>query len=218
MIITIDGPSVSGKSTIARLLAQELDYFFLNTGMLYRGFAYAVLHEHLDYVALTDTSIAHIISRLTYRWDTRASMLYKGIDITGKLDQPAIDVASSRISVLSAVRKHIDAWQHALVDAHNSVIDGRDSGSVVFVHAEHKFYITASDDVRAKRWAAKQHALGNSTDLENALKQVQARDQRDMHREVAPLVVPLGAKIIFNDGNDPAAVVVQIMQCTYDVR
>ena len=211
MIITIDGPSASGKSTIARMLAQESDFFYLNTGMLYRAFAYAVLHTQINPQDITEADVTEIIMRLEYRYQHgNACVLLHNSDITALLEDKIIDQAASQISALPIVRKHIDAWQHALVDGHNSVIDGRDSGSVVFAHAEHKFYVTASDEVRAQRWLAKQHEQGNEFGFAYALEQIQSRDRRDMHRAAAPLVVPQGATVIMNDGNDPANVVAYI--------
>ena len=212
MIITIDGPSISGKSTIARLFAQELDYFYLNTGLLYRGFAYAVLQENIDSQALSDLKIAEIIAHLVYDDQDGPTIVYSGVDITSQLHYKDIDQAASIISALPLVRKHIDAWQHALADGRNSVIDGRDSGSVVFAHADFKFYITASDEVRAQRWLAKQHELGHDFDYAYALEHIQSRDRRDMQRAIAPLIVPDDATIIMNDGNYPLAVVEQIKQ------
>lgn len=213
MIITIDGPSASGKSTIARMLAQELDYFYLNTGMLYRGFAYAVLQNNIDPNVLSDAKVAGILAQLTYRFQDRSMMLYNSFDITSALDNKEIDQAASRISALPIVRKQIDAWQHALADGRNSVIDGRDSGSVVFAHADYKFYVTASDEVRAQRWLEKQHALGKIYTYIYALEQIQSRDCRDKQRAVAPLIVPEGATMIINDGNDPMAIVWQMRKC-----
>jgi cytidylate kinase len=213
MIITIDGPSASGKSTIARLLSQELDFFYLNTGMLYRAFAYAVLHPQINPQHITEADVIEIITHLEYHYQQgNARVLLHNSDITALLENKTIDQAASQISALPIVRKHIDAWQHALVGGHNSVIDGRDSGSVVFAHAEHKFYVTASDEVRAQRWLAKQHEQGNEFDFVYALEQIQSRDRRDMERATAPLVVPVGATVIMNEGNDPAAVVEQIRQ------
>lgn len=213
MIITIDGPSASGKSTIARMLAQKLNFFYLNTGMLYRAFAYAVLHAQINPQHITEAHVTEIITRLEYRYQHGiACVLLHNSDITSLLENKIIDQAASQISALPIVRKHIDAWQHMLVNGYDSVIDGRDSGSVVFAHAEHKFYVTASDEIRAQRWLAKQHEQGNTFDFAYALGQIQSRDRRDMERATAPLIVPEGATVIMNDGNDPVAVVEQIKQ------
>jgi cytidylate kinase len=212
MIITIDGPSVSGKSTIARMLAQELDYFYLNSGMLYRGFAYAVLQNSIDPHALNDQTIARILTQLKYVFQERALMLYDGVDITSALETKEIDQAASKTSALPIVRKHIDAWQHLLTGGRNCVVDGRDSGSVVFVHADYKFYVTASDEIRAKRWLKKQLELGKKYAYAYALEQIQSRDRRDMQRATAPLVVPAGATMIMNDGDDPKSAVQLILK------
>lgn len=213
MIITIDGPSASGKSTIARMLAQELGCFYLNTGMLYRAFAYAVVHDGIDPQNITEADIAAVIARLAYTYQHgNAYMLLQNSDISSMLENKIIDQAASRISALPIVRKHIDAWQRALVNNHDSVIDGRDSGSVVFAHADHKFYVTASDEIRAQRWLDKQSERGNVFDLAYALDQIQSRDRRDMQRAAAPLIVPEGATVIMNDGNDPAGPVERIKQ------
>lgn len=213
MIITIDGPSASGKSTIARMLAQEFGCFYLNTGMLYRACAYTVLHDKIDLQGITEARVKEIIARLEYRYQQgNARILLQNDDITFFLENKTIDQAASHISALPIVRKYIDAWQHALVSDGDSVVDGRDSGSVVFAHAEHKFYVTASDEVRAQRWMAKQLECGNNYDVAYALEQIQSRDRRDMQRAAAPLVVPKGATVIMNDGNDPTAVVKQMRQ------
>ena len=217
MIITIDGPSVSGKSTVAHLLAQELDYFYLNTGMLYRGFAYAVVRAQIDEIDVTDQKISDIIDHLSYTSNAQVIMQLNGKDITHYLYLKDIDQAASKISALSIVRKHIDAWQHALADGRNSVIDGRDSGSVVFAHADFKFYVTASDDVRAQRWLKKQSEQGNTYSFDYALEQIRLRDQRDMNRAVSPLVIPKDATIITNDGSEPLAVVEQIKQLCFGI-
>ena len=213
MIITIDGPSASGKSTIACMLAQRLDYFYLNTGMLYRAFAYAATQDGMDWGIISEQDVSDFIMQLRYAYaHGTASILCNNVDITALLETKEIDQAASQLSALPIVRAQIDTWQRALVNGHSSVIDGRDSGSVVFAHANHKFYVTASDEVRAQRWASKQRERGNMFDAVYALEHIQSRDKRDMQRAAAPLIVPEGAAVIMNNGNDPAKVVEHIIK------
>lgn len=204
MIITIDGPSAGGKSTIANRLAQRLGFFYLNTGLLYRAFAYAMLHEKHAPDVLAQGAAEDIIALLYYCYrDGIERILYRDKDITNFLNTSEIDQAASIMSTLHKVRVAINDWQRKLVDDSNAVVEGRDSGSVVFANAVHKFYITASEDVRIHRWLAKQQEQGYIFSEEDARKALQSRDKRDAERAEAPLVVPQGAIIIMNNGSDP---------------
>jgi cytidylate kinase len=213
MIITIDGPSASGKSTIANKLAQRLGFFYLNSGLLYRAFAYAVIHEKHAPDVLAQEAVEDIIALLYYHYhDGTARIAYRDKDITGSLETETIDQTASMISTSHKVRVAINDWQHRLVRDKNAVVDGRDSGSVVFADAAYKFYVTASEDIRVKRWLAKQREQGRTPTDEQALSALRSRDKRDAERAEAPLVVPEGATIIMNDGNDPHAVVEQMVK------
>lgn len=205
MIITIDGPMASGKSTVARALAEILGFSHLNSGLIFRAAAYLLLAKS----GYTLETIAHpheedVIryldpTRLTYRFGhDQAHVLFDGEDITPYLKQEPIDRLSSLMGSNGMVRSHIVPLLRAIADGANVVVDGRDTGSVIFPHAEHTFYLTASPDVRAKRWITDQQKLGHTYSLDQALAHIELRDSRDKKRAVAPLIIPVGAQVIDN--------------------
>ncbi len=206
MIITIDGPTASGKSTVGRLLAKELDHYYLYTGMLYLGLAYLLMKDHgytLDTVAHPDMKLVdHILDtkRFSYRYDAsdRERIFFDGTDITSHLKGDTIGQGASIVSTNPEVRERLNTLQRAIANDHDVVIDGRDSGSVVFPHAENKFFLTASEDERARRWREQQEKRGESVSLEQAKAFISMRDNRDSQRKSAPLTIPQGAQVIDN--------------------
>lgn len=201
MIITIDGPVASGKSTIARLLAKKLHYYYLYSGLLYRAVAYCLIRNH-GYsevsIASPDMHLVHeIIACIDYTDKNDVlSILFHGSDITNLLKDAGIDQASSIMSGNPAVRNAVNQLQRTLAKKHDIVADGRDCGSVVFPHAEHKFFLTAPLEVRAQRWCVQQQQRGHSYTIEQAQQMIATRDDRDSKRAVAPLIVPQNALVI----------------------
>ena len=190
MIITIDGPTASGKSATAQRLAQRLGFFYLNSGFLYRALAYLLMRDkHYTLEALyapseDDTRIVLDPTKLIYTCDAQGNphIAFDGADITAYLKgSPTIDQASRDIAL-----------------KHDIVIDGRDTGTVVFPQADFKFYLTAPLEIRADRWMKEQAARGNKISFEQACKELAMRDERDMTRAIAPLVIPQDAHIIDN--------------------
>ncbi len=213
MIITIDGPVASGKSTIARLLANKLGYFYLNTGSIYRAIAYVALHEKKDLEGVISHDIECAVKDVSYNFfDGKERVYYQKNDISNQLDSPGVSDAASRISALPFVREHANQLQRTLAKNKDCIIDGRDSGSVVFADAEHKFFIDASDEVRAKRWQQKQASKGINLTMGQSSSQIHQRDYRDRHRQIAPLKMPQGAVLIQNNGDEPMMVVDSMLQ------
>ncbi len=188
MIITIDGPVASGKSTIAELLAKKRGYLYLNTGLLFRAVAYLlyIKNQTLNLSALT----------YTYTKDNGAQILYKDHNITPLLKTPEMDQLASQVATQKEVREALLVYQRQVAKEHNVVAEGRDTGTVVFPHADYKFYITASLEERAKRWQAYQLIRRNNYTLEDSIAMVNERDTRDEQRNVAPLRIPTGAHVI----------------------
>jgi len=207
MIITIDGPTASGKSTTAQMLSCKLGFFYLNSGFLYRALAYILMNNNgytaKNMHAVTKEDIRAIeLDSLTYSSDDldNPHIHYKNKEITGYLKANAdIDQASSILSTNSEIRNALLEVQRTIGKKHDLVIDGRDAGSVVFPYADFKFYLTAPLEVRARRWMHDQSLRGKSIKLEEALQQLRVRDERDMSRAVAPLKVPEGAIILDNE-------------------
>lgn len=194
MIITIDGPVASGKSVVARALANQFSFYYLYTGLLYRGLAY-VLHKFYGYddkkMGNPDKKdIEDIFSKHKFRYkylDGEAFIFFDGVDITKNLKTREVDFWSSVISVHKIVRDAVMAIQKTIGAKYDVVADGRDMGTVIFPHAEFKFFLTASPEVRAERWRKFQAYKGKNYSFEESLKIILDRDKRDRERELSPL-------------------------------
>lgn len=203
MIITIDGPVASGKSSLARSVAQSLGFWYINSGILYRAVAYVALHEHqLTFEDLSrgisQAQLMDAINNLDYNWSAQSGevVFYKGASCTDRLKNPHIDRASSIIATQACVRTAILSWIRKLASKKDIVIDGRDTGTVVFPNADMKWYITASAQVRAGRWMRDQQSKGYAITFEQALESINQRDERDTNRAVAPLRIAEDAQVI----------------------
>jgi CMP/dCMP kinase len=202
MIITIDGPAASGKSTLARLLAAKLGYYYLSSGLLFRGLAYVLMHEYHyheeQFNNPREKDIQNAINRLEYAYDPREQeqLFFDGKNITLLLRDPQISRYSSILAPHAIVRAALNEWQHRIAASHSLVAEGRDMGSVVFPGAQVKFYLTASLEIRAQRWLKDQQSKGRSLSLAQAQEEIRSRDERDLNRSLAPLCVPQRAIII----------------------
>jgi cytidylate kinase len=207
MIITIDGPAASGKSSIAQVVAQRRGMYYLCSGMLYRACAY-ILHHYAGYTS--DKAMQHPhkgdivrycnIYRITYTYTLHGvHILFDNHNITSFLKTPTIDHYASLFSAHPVVRAEILILQRAIAERHTELVaDGRDMGSVAFPHAKYKFFLTASLEERAKRWQHAQKEQHNDVSLEEAMTAIAERDHRDTIRAHAPLTVPAGAITIDN--------------------
>ena len=202
MIITFDGPSVSGKSTLAKALAVRLGYYYINSVMLFRGLSYCLLQRHhvLPERLQYDNEFLECFKQITYSYDVATgitAVLLNGHDVTQFLKTKDIDLASSLLGNDKAARIAITKHIRALAHQYQSItIDGRDCGSMTFPNADYKFYVTASLDARAHRWQADQAKLGARFSLEEAKDFLQTRDKNDSERSYSPLVVPKHAIIL----------------------
>ena len=207
MIITIDGPTASGKSIISQTLSKKLKFYYLPTGWLYRTVSYLLVKE-FGYTDLmlgnpSQQDVEYCLSsdnlKYSYDFEKGGSIFFKDINITSFLKDYKVDHSVALISPLPMVRDLVVETQRRLVKSvSNAVIEGRDSGSVVFPHADYKFYLTASLDVRANRWIKDQKKRGNNFSLEEAKNQIADRDKKDKDRDYCPLVIPDGAIVIDN--------------------
>jgi cytidylate kinase len=184
MIITIDGPAGAGKSSTARLLAQRLGFEFLDTGAMYRAVALAALEMGLD---LQDQdAIAHLLAGL-YLELPPGRVLLNGTDVSQRIRTAEVTAASGPIASSRVVRERLVQWQRAIADNRDMVCEGRDQGTVVFPHAECKFFLVADPVERARRRHHEMLARGEQTDLADVLRAQEARDRRDADRDLAPM-------------------------------
>jgi len=205
MIITIDGPAASGKSSAARCVAQKLGFYYLYSGLLYRACAYVLLKEGYTkkkFAHLNPTAVStfYNVKRIRYLYSLNhgEQIFFDGRDITPYLKTPKVDEASSLLAENPAIREAIRLVQQEYSATSNIVADGRDMGTAVFPHADLKFFLTASVEVRAQRWQQDQTKRGNSFTLQEARELLIERDQRDTIREHSPLAVAPDAIMIDN--------------------
>lgn len=204
MIITIDGPSASGKSSLARNIAKTLNVFYLNTGLLYRALGY-ILIKNFNYSKqnLVDPKQKDLeeivdIQKLKYFIDGDSHIIFDNIDISNFLHLSEVSEYASIVSSNLRVRKILFDYQKQFVKHKNLVADGRDCGSVVFPEADIKIFLTASIEVRTQRWQKYLEFQGQYLPLEECKKMVIERDERDQKRVASSLVIPKDATVIDN--------------------
>ena len=187
--IAIDGPAGAGKSTIAKRLAKELGYQYVDTGAIYRTVAYfmdlwGVSPKDID-------GITRYIDELTigieYDEDGLQHMIMNGMDVTDDIRTQDISQKASLVSAHAIVREVLLDMQRDVAKQYNVIMDGRDIGTVVLPKANVKIFLTASAEVRAKRRTDELTAKGQKANYNQILKEIQQRDYQDTHREVAPL-------------------------------
>jgi CMP/dCMP kinase len=206
MIITIDGPTASGKSSAAKELAKQLGFHCLSSGALFRALAYILIDkfgnsvEYLSHPKVEDINAALDPKQFEYRIDDDncGTVWFDNENITPYLKSVEISQGASILATHKIVRNKLDDLERSLVDHYNIVVEGRDIGSVVFPNADRKFYITASLNERSKRWQQVQKKLGKDFTLAYAKAHIEERDKRDQEREIAPLVIPENAIVIDN--------------------
>ena len=187
--VAIDGPAGAGKSTIARQLAGELGFRYVDTGAIYRTVAYfmdlwGVSPKDVDGV---NRYIDELTVGISYDDDGMQHMLMNGMDVTGDIRTQDISQKASLISAHACVREMLLDMQREAANRYNVIMDGRDIGTVVLPKATVKIFLTASPEVRAKRRCQELTAKGQKANYETILKEIQQRDYQDTHREIAPL-------------------------------
>jgi cytidylate kinase len=213
MIITIDGPAGAGKSTVSKALAKKLGYIYLDTGALYRALAHKALK---DKIPLEDTSaLAKLCFNTTVSLkniDERMVVLVDGEDVGDKIRTEEVGLAASKISAFAVVRESLLNLQRETGLQGCIVAEGRDMGSIVFPHADYKFYLDANVEERIKRRYSELLAKGSGAEYFAIQKDMMARDDQDSQRKIAPLTASADAIIIDSTGVSVEGVVEKIIQ------
>ena len=187
--IAIDGPAGAGKSSISKVVANELGYLYIDTGAMYRGVTWAVLDSHVDVKNQNDVEALLPTLDLTLEPTASACKVFvKGQDVTDLIRQQQINENVSTIASYKGVREYLVERQQAMAAIGGVILDGRDIGSVVLPDAELKIYLTASVDARAKRRWLEVQGTSNEQLLEDIKKNVESRDEMDKNRDESPLV------------------------------
>ena len=189
MIIAIDGPAATGKSTTAKALAQRLAFTYLDTGAMYRAVTLLTLRkkikisENFDLISLLEQFDLKIEQH-----GNKILIILNGEDVSDEIRRLDVTENVSEVSALSIVRKTLVKIQRKIANDQNCVVEGRDIGTVVFPNAEVKFYVVADYDVRAKRRLLDFKRLGEEKSIDNLIKEIKNRDKYDSERKDSPLL------------------------------
>ena len=187
--VAIDGPVSAGKSTIARLVARDLGYTYVDSGAMYRALAWAAVEKGIqsDDRAQVVELLRSTTIELSPRPDGANEVFVNGRDVSGEIRTPEISQLSSKLSAMTPVRRRMVAIQQRMAKAGGVVMEGRDIQTVVLPDAEVKIFLTASAEERARRRWQELRNRGVKADLDEVLADVQARDRRDSTRADSPL-------------------------------
>lgn len=213
-VITIDGPSGSGKGAISRALASRLGWNYLDSGSLYRLLALAALHEGIaldDATALVDLA-GQLGGRCSMPATETVAIMLDGEEVSAELRTEAAGSAASQLAVLPAVRRALLDWQRDCRQPPGLVADGRDMGTVVFPDAELKLFLTARPEVRAERRYKQLKDMGKEANLADLIEEVKARDKRDATRRTAPLKPAEDAHLLDNSDALEAATLAEVLE------
>ncbi len=189
-IITIDGPSGSGKGTVSQRVASQLGWHFLDSGALYRLLGLAVSDKGIEFDEVD--RIIEVAKTMLVQFEN-GRILLEGDDVTDTIRTESVGNNASKVAAIPQVRATLLTWQRDYAKPPGLVADGRDMGSVVFPDAELKIFLTASAEERAKRRYKQLKEKGLDVNVRDLTVEIAERDQRDMNRSVAPLVAAEGA-------------------------
>ena len=206
-IITIDGPSASGKGLLARELAKELDFILLDSGLLYRAYSYCFDKEK------NHDSAINFFSQLSIEGVTGAMEVFEGNrNITPALRHENIALSASKLSSLKETRENLIAFQRGLANDYGLIADGRDMGTVVFPDAATKIFLIADIEVRAERRFLELQNAGQGVNMRDLIEDIRLRDEADRAREISPLV-PAADSVEVNSSNlTPQEVLNKVLQ------
>lgn len=215
LLITIDGPAASGKSTVARLLAQKLGASFLDTGAMYRAVTWAAVQTGTD--LKDEQKLLTLLGEKKFQFSVKEGQLavcIDGLDVTQQLRKPQITANARYIASAAKLRDKLVQMQRQFADRHKKVVtEGRDQGTVAFPDAHIKFYLTAQPVERARRRQAQLQAEGHFEGLQQVQKAIERRDRSDRNRTIGPLKPAQDAVIVDSTNLTVEQVVQKLLGC-----
>lgn len=212
-VITIDGPSGSGKGTLGLMVAREMGFHILDSGAIYRLAALKVLNEQID--IKNEKKVLDSISGMSIRFDTGDDLtipFLDGVDVTEQIRSENTASAASIIAAYSSVRDQLLEVQRNFLKPPGLIADGRDMGTTVFPEAKIKIYLHASSEIRAKRRYNQLIDMGLSANIADLLNEIEVRDERDRNRPVSPLTPALDAVVVDSSMMDLGQVFKLVME------
>jgi cytidylate kinase len=215
--IAIDGPSGAGKSTVARRVAAELGYAYIDTGAMYRAVALRALKQGVSVENEADCVVVAEEADIAFQPSGAGQLvLLDGEDVSEAIRTMAVTQLSSPMSAISGVRRVLVARQQAMGQAGGVVMEGRDIGTVVFPHAEVKIFLTAEEEERARRRQKDLQRAGREVSLEEVIAMQRERDERDSSREDSPLIAADDAVYIDSNPMNEDEVVAQVLRLAHE--
>ena len=206
-VITIDGPSASGKGTLAILLAERLNWKILDSGALYRAFAYFSISENDQ--KLIEQDLRKISFNIV---DNSIQVLFKNEDISRHLRTEETAIQASKISSLPSTREILLPIQRFFSETSNLIADGRDMGSVVFPNANLKFFLDADPEVRAKRRHLELQKRGQEVNMHDLINDIVERDKKDRTRDLSPLIKTEDSILLDSTNLDQESILIEALQ------
>jgi len=203
LIIAIDGPGSAGKSTVARMLAGDLGFLYIDTGAMYRAVALAVIRRGIgtDDEGAVAAALDQIAVSIDHDPATGEQIVYLGVeDVSALIRSPEMSIGASDVSRIPAVRLRLVDLQRKIAEGRDVILDGRDIGTFVFPNAEKKFFLTASAETRAERRWLELRAKGEDVSYDECLRDLNYRDHNDSARAFAPLAMAEDALCVKTDG------------------
>lgn len=185
LVVTIDGPAGAGKSTVAKRVAAELEFQFLDTGAMYRAVTWSAMNAGL--AAVESAELDELLTELTLSFSGEGRLTANEVDVTDAIRERSVTAEVSAYAALPSVRKLMSRAQREIGEAGNLVCEGRDMGTFVFPDAAVRIYLDASPEVRATRRAEELKDKGQAVDFDSLLEEIKTRDAADSSRTVAPL-------------------------------
>ena len=187
MVIAIDGPAGSGKSTTAKNVAEKLGFIHINTGAMYRGIALKCIQEDINIE--NPSQLNHLLThtKLEFASEGELTLFMDGVDISAEITSVQVTDFVSQVSAISEVREKLVQYQRKMAEGLNVVLEGRDIGTVVFPNADHKFFLVADIHERVMRRKKEMEAKGEVVSLEELTSEMEERDRKDSTRKHSPL-------------------------------